>query len=91
MKQRDVKLLLASVAAGVFTHLVVEAFKTRRELIYRHAAGESDYERTHPKPRRCKGGCKKHGTPTNPCGSSLRVASHADSTYRSGCVSSDQA
>jgi hypothetical protein len=85
--KKDLKFLLAFAATTIATHLVVEAIKTRRERLYRHAAGESDYERTHPKPHHCKGGCKHHGTPNN-----LYVPFQeyeGSSTYRGDGSSSD--
>ena len=47
--KRDIKLLALFAMATITTHLVVEIIRTRRDNLYRHAAGESDYERTHPR------------------------------------------
>jgi len=44
-------LTVTTVYAGYF---IQQAFRSRAERLFRLAAGESPYERTHPKPRRCK-------------------------------------
>jgi hypothetical protein len=49
--ERITLLTATAVYAG---YLIKEAIKTRAERVYRLAAGESPYERTHPKPRRIK-------------------------------------
>lgn len=48
-------LLAATLAYGGY--LVREAVRTRAERVFRLAAGESPYERTHPKPRAVKKAC----------------------------------
>jgi len=49
--ERIALLTVATVYAG---YLIKQAIRTRAECLYRLAAGESPYERTHPKPRRIK-------------------------------------
>jgi hypothetical protein len=49
--ERITLLTATAVYAG---YLIKEAIKTRAERVFRLAAGESPYERTHPKPRRIK-------------------------------------
>ena len=51
LKPTPAKVVVAAVLT-ITAHFVVEALKTRRDRLYRYAAGESDYERTHPKPRK---------------------------------------
>lgn len=47
-----IALITATVAyAG---YLIKQAIKTRADRVYRLAAGESPYERAHPKPRRVR-------------------------------------
>lgn len=46
--ERITLLTATAVYAG---YLVKQALRTRSERVYRLAAGESPYERTHPKPR----------------------------------------
>lgn len=50
MKQYE-RITLASAAAVYAGYLIQQAIKTRAERVFRLAAGESPYERTHPKPR----------------------------------------
>lgn len=45
------RITLASAAAVYAGYLIQQAIKIRAERVYRLAAGESPYERTHPKPR----------------------------------------
>jgi predicted ArsR family transcriptional regulator len=45
------KLTLATATAVYAGYLIQQAIRTRSERFYRLAAGESPYERTHPKPR----------------------------------------
>ncbi|MEI6654359.1 MAG: hypothetical protein WCP45_06290 [Verrucomicrobiota bacterium] len=48
--ERITLMTLAGVSAG---YLIRQAVRnTRAERLFRLAAGESNYERTHPKPRR---------------------------------------
>ena len=47
--ERITLMTLAGVYAG---YLIAQAVSTRAERVFRLAAGESNYERTHPKPRR---------------------------------------
>ena len=46
--ERITLLTATAVYAG---YLVKQALRTRSERVFRLAAGESPYERTHPKPR----------------------------------------
>ncbi len=46
--ERITLLTATAVYAG---YLIQQAIRTRAERVYRLAAGESPYERTHPKPR----------------------------------------
>ncbi|MEO8616519.1 MAG: hypothetical protein ABI600_15355 [Luteolibacter sp.] len=50
MKQFE-RLTLAMATAMYAGYLIQQAIRTRAERVYRRAAGESPYERTHPKPR----------------------------------------
>jgi hypothetical protein len=50
--KNEIKLLLTITAASIVSHFVVGAIKNRQYRPCRYAAGESDYERTHPKPCR---------------------------------------
>lgn len=45
------RITLASAAAVYAGYLIQQAIKTRAERLFRIAAGESPYERTHPKSR----------------------------------------
>jgi hypothetical protein len=45
------KITLAAATVVYAGYLVREAVRTRAERVFRLAAGESPYERTHPKPR----------------------------------------
>ncbi len=45
------KITLIAATAAYAGYLVRQAVRSRAERIYRLAAGESPYERTHPKPR----------------------------------------
>lgn len=49
--ERITLMTLTTVYAG---YLIQQAIRTRAERLFRLAAGESPYERTHPKPRACK-------------------------------------
>ena len=53
---RNMKLLerltLMTVTTVYVAYLIQQATRMRAERVYRLAAGESPYERTHPKPRR---------------------------------------
>jgi hypothetical protein len=46
--ERITLMTVTTVYAG---YLVQQAVRTRAERLFRLAAGESPYERTHPKPR----------------------------------------
>lgn len=48
------KLTLMTATAVYAGYLIQQAIRTRSERLYRLAAGESPYERTHPKPRGTK-------------------------------------
>ena len=48
------KLTLIAATAAYAGYLVQQAIRTRSERLFRLAAGESPYERTHPKPRASK-------------------------------------
>ena len=48
------RITLISVTTVYAGYLVKEAIRTRAERLFRLAAGESPYERTHPKPRALK-------------------------------------
>jgi hypothetical protein len=48
------RLTLATTAAVYAGYLIQQAIRTRAERLFRLAAGESPYERTHPKPRAAK-------------------------------------
>ncbi len=48
------RITLMTATAVYAGYLIKEAIKTRADREYRLAAGESPYERTHPKPRRIK-------------------------------------
>lgn len=48
------KLTLVTATAVYAGYLIQQAIRTRSERLYRLAAGESPYERTHPKPRCAK-------------------------------------
>jgi hypothetical protein len=45
------KITLVAATAAYAGYLIQQAIRTRAERLYRLAAGESPYERTHPKPR----------------------------------------
>lgn len=45
------RITLASAAAVYAGYLIQQAIKTRSERVFRLAAGESPYERLHPKPK----------------------------------------
>ncbi len=49
--ERITLMTVTTVYAG---YLVQQAVRTRAERLFRLAAGESPYERTHPKPRSVK-------------------------------------
>lgn len=51
------KITLTAATLAYSGYLVREALRTRAERIFRLAAGESPYERTHPKPRAGKKAC----------------------------------
>lgn len=46
--KKSIKLFVVCTASTLVAHLIADAIRSRREQLYRHAAGESDYERTHP-------------------------------------------
>ena len=46
------KITLMTVTTVYVAYLVQQAMRIRAERLFRLAAGESPYERTHPKPRR---------------------------------------
>ncbi|MEI8037770.1 MAG: hypothetical protein WCJ14_05215 [Verrucomicrobiota bacterium] len=46
------KITLLTVTTVYAAYLIQQALRIRAERLYRLAAGESPYERTHPKPRR---------------------------------------
>lgn len=48
------KITLMTVTTVYVAYLVQQAMRIRAERLYRLAAGESPYERTHPKPRRTR-------------------------------------
>lgn len=45
------KITLVAATAAYAGYLIQQAIRTRAERLYRLAAGESPYERTHPKSR----------------------------------------
>jgi len=47
------RFTLLTVASGYAGYVIQQAIRTRSDRVSRLAAGESSYERTHPKPR-CK-------------------------------------
>ncbi len=48
------RMLLLTVAVAYTGYLIEQALRLRAVRVYRLAAGESPYERTHPKPRSLK-------------------------------------
>lgn len=48
------RIALVTATAVYAGYLVKQALRTRGERVFRVAAGESPYERTHPKPQRLK-------------------------------------
>jgi hypothetical protein len=46
------RMMLMTVSTVYVAYLIQQAMRMRAERVYRLAAGESPYERTHPKPRR---------------------------------------
>lgn len=48
------KITLLTATAVYAGYLIQQAIRTRSERLFRLAAGESPYERTHPKPRMLK-------------------------------------
>jgi hypothetical protein len=48
------KITLVTATAVYAGYLIQQAIRTRSERLFRLAAGESPYERTHPKPRALK-------------------------------------
>jgi hypothetical protein len=48
------RITLATATAVYAGYLIQQAIRTRSERLFRLAAGESPYERTHPKPRTMK-------------------------------------
>ncbi|MCF7731632.1 MAG: hypothetical protein K9N23_08085 [Akkermansiaceae bacterium] len=48
------RITLMTATAVYAGYLIQQALKARAERIYRLAAGESPFERTHPKPRRMR-------------------------------------
>ena len=53
MKQLE-RITLATATAVYAGYLIQQAIRTRSERLFRLAAGESPYERTHPKSRAVK-------------------------------------
>jgi hypothetical protein len=53
MKQLE-RITLATATAVYAGYLIKQAIRTRSERLFRLAAGESPYERTHPKPYKPK-------------------------------------
>ena len=53
MKQLE-RLTLATASAVYAGYLIQQAIRTRSERLFRLAAGESPYERTHPKSHKLK-------------------------------------
>ncbi|MDP3850836.1 MAG: hypothetical protein Q8Q59_10055 [Luteolibacter sp.] len=51
------RITLATTAAAYAGYLIQQAVRARAERVFRLAAGESPYERTHPKPQ-----SRKHAT-----------------------------
>lgn len=52
---KNLERLTLATATAVYTgYLIQQAIRTRAERLFRLAAGESPYERTHPKPRAAK-------------------------------------
>ena len=45
------KITIATATAAYAAYLIRDAIRNRAERVFRLAAGESPYERTHPKPR----------------------------------------
>jgi hypothetical protein len=45
------KLTLSTLIFSTITYFVVDYRKFKTDLLVRHAAGESDWERNHPKKR----------------------------------------
>ncbi len=45
------RITLATATAAYAGYLIQQAIKLRSERLFRLAAGESPWERTHPKPR----------------------------------------
>jgi hypothetical protein len=48
------RIALIAATAVYAGYMIKQAIKTRAERVFRLAAGESPYERTHPKPQRVK-------------------------------------
>jgi hypothetical protein len=48
------RITLMTATAVYAGYLIRQALKTRGDRLYRLAAGESPYERAHPKPRRLR-------------------------------------
>jgi hypothetical protein len=48
------RITLLTATAVYVGYMIQQALKTRAERVYRIAAGESPYERAHPKPRRVR-------------------------------------
>lgn len=49
MKDTKTNSILTTIVVSALTYFIMDAFKIKQERVYRYAAGESDYERTHPK------------------------------------------
>jgi hypothetical protein len=48
------RITLMTVTTLYAAYLIQQVARTRADRLFRLAAGESPYERTHPKPRRSK-------------------------------------
>jgi len=48
------RITLMAVTTAYAGYLIQQALRTRTERLFRLAAGESLYERTHPEPRRAR-------------------------------------
>lgn len=52
--KNTVRLLVVATAASVLGNLIAGAIRTKKEKLFRLAAGESDYDRTHPRGRKSR-------------------------------------
>ena len=50
--RKSAKFVALGAASIVIGHLILDAIRSKMEQVYRHAAGESDYERAHPRNRK---------------------------------------